>query len=103
MMCKKHDFDVRFDLTVRCALCTLFSMENEIDIKALRLEINWKQDKLARFLGVDRSSIAHMENGRPIRGPVKRLLLILMEAAKRGDAEALFADAEQDNALEAAE
>ena len=64
-------------------------MENELDIKALRQSINWKQDRLARFLGVDRSSVAHMENGRPVRGPVKRLLETLAEAAKVGNADAL--------------
>lgn len=64
-------------------------MENELDIKALRQSINWKQDRLARFLGVDRSSVAHMENGRPISGPVKRLLETLASAAKAGSADAL--------------
>lgn len=64
-------------------------MENELDIKALRQSINWKQDRLARFLGVDRSSVAHMENGRPVRGPVKRLLETLAAAAKVGNADAL--------------
>lgn len=64
-------------------------MENELDIKALRQSINWKQERLARFLGVDRSSVAHMENGRPVRGPVKRLLETLEDAAKRGVADAL--------------
>jgi transcriptional regulator with XRE-family HTH domain len=78
-------------------------MENDLDIRALRQEINWKQDRLARFLGVDRSSVAHMENGRSISGPVRRLLLILKDVAARGEVETLFPDAEPVKGLEAAE
>jgi transcriptional regulator with XRE-family HTH domain len=68
-------------------------MDAQIDVKALRESINWKQDRLARFLGVDRSSVSHMENGRPPRGPVKRLLESLQTAAENGTAELLFPDA----------
>ncbi|QIB36850.1 helix-turn-helix transcriptional regulator [Rhizobium oryzihabitans] len=64
-------------------------MTHELDIKSLRESIKWKQDRLARFLGVDRSSVSHMENGRPVSGPVKRLLETLAAAAKAGTADAL--------------
>lgn len=69
-------------------------MENHIDVRALRERVNWRQDRLARFLGVDRSSVSHMENGRPARGPVKRLLETLVEAAEAGRADELFPDIE---------
>ncbi|ATU91423.1 hypothetical protein B5P45_17485 [Phyllobacterium zundukense] len=93
-MCKKHECGVRFDLTIKCALCTLKFMNQHIDIKALRERLNWKQDRLARFLGVDRSSVSHMENGRPPRGPVRKLLETLVSAADRGDVDALSSDLE---------
>ncbi len=64
-------------------------MTHENEIKQLRESINWKQDRLARFLGVDRSSVSHMENGRPVRGPVKRLLDTLRNAALNGTADDL--------------
>lgn len=64
-------------------------METDLDIRKLRESIKWTQDRLARFLGVDRSSVSHMENGRPVRGPVKRLLETLAAAASRGTADAL--------------
>ncbi|RVD14248.1 MAG: XRE family transcriptional regulator [Mesorhizobium sp.] len=67
-------------------------MDDAIDIKELRDRIGWSQDRLASFLCVDRSSVSHMENGRPARGPVLRLLRMLVEAAKTGDADELFPD-----------
>jgi transcriptional regulator with XRE-family HTH domain len=73
-------------------------MEQENTVRRLRKELKWDQGRLARYLGVDRSSVSHFENGRPVRGPVKRLLETLEEAAKRGDAEALCPET-----LEAAE
>jgi len=64
-------------------------MERSIDVKALRERVGWRQDQLARFLGVDRSSVSHMENGRPVRGPVFRLLETLVAAADAGTSDAL--------------
>lgn len=90
-----HRNGVRFDLTEECALCTFRRMEKHIDIKALRERINWKQDRLARFLGVDRSSVSHMENGRMPRGPVRRLVDILAAAAEQGTADELFPEQER--------
>ncbi len=69
-------------------------MSQHIDIKALRERLNWKQDRLARFLGVDRSSVSHMENGRSPRGPVRKLLETLVSAADRGDVDAVSSDLE---------
>ncbi|EHK56842.1 hypothetical protein MAXJ12_12812 [Mesorhizobium alhagi CCNWXJ12-2] len=62
---------------------------NPFDVRALRDRIGWTQDRLARFLGVDRSSISRMENGQALSGPVRRLLALLTEAADNGTADAL--------------
>lgn len=67
-------------------------MADPINIKALRQKVNWKQDRLARFLGVATSSISHMENGRPPSGPVARLLELLQEAIEVGEVERRFPD-----------
>lgn len=45
-----------------------------MDIRSLREKLGWTQDRLADYLGVDRSSVSRMENGRPARGPVVKLL-----------------------------
>lgn len=65
-------------------------IEPRIDIKALRERIGWKQDRLASYLGVDRSSVSHMEKGRTPQGPVLRLLRILAAAADAGKADDLY-------------
>ncbi|WP_283196581.1 DNA-binding transcriptional regulator [Rhizobium sp. BT04] len=54
-------------------------MEDTLDIRSLRKRLNWTQDRLAEYLGVDRSSISRMENGQPVSGPVERLLSMLLE------------------------
>ena len=52
-------------------------MKIEIDIGELREQLGWTQEKLAEFLGVDRSTVSRMENGKSISGPVIRLLIQL--------------------------
>lgn len=74
------------------------AMSEAIDIKALRKSINWNQDRLARYLGIDRSSVSHMENGRPAVGAVLRLLHMLVAAAANGNADALCPTATQEAA-----
>lgn len=59
------------------------------DILALRSSLNWKQERLARYLGLDRSTVSRMENGQPLRGPVIRLLETLKQAAENGTADQL--------------
>lgn len=71
------------------------AMKQQIDIRALRERINWKQDRLARFLGVDRSSVSHMEKGRQPSGPVLRLLDTLIAAAEQGRVDELFPEQEK--------
>lgn len=44
------------------------------DIKAIRMKLDWTQDQMAEYLGVDRSSVSRMEKGSPISGPVSKLL-----------------------------
>lgn len=65
-------------------------MDEPFDIKELRERVNWSQDRLAEFLGVDRSSVSHMENGRAPRGPVKRLLAMLAAAADSDTVDLLY-------------
>jgi len=45
-----------------------------MDIRAIREARGWTQDQLAEYLGLDRSSVSRMENGRAPTGPVQRLL-----------------------------
>ncbi|WP_172831053.1 helix-turn-helix domain-containing protein [Rhizobium leucaenae] len=63
----------------------------DLDIRSLRDKLDWTQDQLAEYLGVDRSTVSRIENGRRIAGPVYRLLLALMtdvsEVAKSSPAE----------------
>ncbi|MGO6707629.1 helix-turn-helix domain-containing protein [Rhizobium johnstonii] len=66
---------------MQCVLYTLSDMERAIDIRSLRKRLNWTQDRLAEYLGVDRSSISRMENGQPASGPVERLLSMLEKEA----------------------
>lgn len=61
-------------------------MTSSIDVKALRQRIGWTQDRLASYLGLDRSSISRMESGQKPKGPVLRLLSALVDAADRDDA-----------------
>lgn len=55
-------------------------MDASIDVKALRERKGWKQEQLAEFLGVDRSSVSRMENGQAPSGPVRKLLENLASA-----------------------
>ena len=64
-------------------------MSEAIDIRALRKSLNWTQDRLARYLGLDRSSVSRMENGQPAVGAVLQLLKMLATAAANGTADAL--------------
>lgn len=64
-------------------------MKNQTyDMRALREALHWSQDDMARYLGLDRSSVSRMENGQGIKGPTKRLLDVLLKrvSSKRVDA-----------------
>jgi transcriptional regulator with XRE-family HTH domain len=49
-------------------------MTDTIDIRDLRARLDWTQDELADYLGLDRSSVSRMENGQKPKGPTRRLL-----------------------------
>ena len=49
-------------------------MHDPTDIKALRDRLGWTQEKLAEFLGLDRSSVSRLENGQEPTGPTKKLI-----------------------------
>jgi DNA-binding transcriptional regulator YiaG len=68
-------------------------METHFDIQGLRQKLEWKQERLARYLGVDRSTVSRMESGQRIRGPALRLLEVLQEAAELGAADELCPEA----------
>jgi transcriptional regulator with XRE-family HTH domain len=67
-------------------------MIQSFDVKALRERIGWTQEQMARYLGVDRSSVSRMENGQALSGPVLRLIVILAAAADAGTADALLTE-----------
>jgi transcriptional regulator with XRE-family HTH domain len=57
-----------------------YEMISPIDILAMRERLGWTQDKMAEFLGVDRSSVSRLESGKVrIGGPILRLLGSLIE------------------------
>ncbi len=71
-------------------------MSNDaIDILALRDSIGWTQDRMAAYLGCDRSTVSRMENGQEQSGPIKRLLATLKGAAEKGVIDVLFPDPSQ--------
>ena len=55
-------------------------MEPTIDIKSIREKLEWTQEQMAEYLGLDRSSVSRMENGQEPKGPTRRLLIGLVEA-----------------------
>lgn len=63
-------------------------MENELDVKAIRSDLGLTQAQLAEEVGVDQSTISNWEKGQTPRGPARRVLLTLVEAAKAQNPEA---------------
>lgn len=61
-------------------------MANEIDVRRLRQKLDWSQVELARHLGVHQSTVARMEGGGQISGPILRLLEQLEAAPKPTEA-----------------
>ena len=56
-------------------------MANSFDVKALRERISWTQDRMARYLGIDRSSVSRLESKGAARGPALKLLHALEDAS----------------------
>ena len=55
------------------------------NVKSIRKRLNMTQAELAERLGIDRSSLAHMENGRPVPRPVALLLASLVDRPRDRD------------------
>jgi putative transcriptional regulator len=49
------------------------------NVKSIRESLNMTQAELAERLGIDRSSLAHMENGRPVPRYIALLLASLVD------------------------
>ena len=49
----------------------------DVDVRALRLELNWTQAKLAERLGCSQATVAELEGGKKQSGPIAKLLQIL--------------------------
>jgi transcriptional regulator with XRE-family HTH domain len=56
------------------------------NVKSIRESLNMTQAELAERLGIDRSSLAHMENGRRVPRPVELLLASLLNSQRKGAA-----------------
>ena len=53
-------------------------MPSTKNVKLIRKRLNMTQAELSELLGIDRSSLAHMENGRKVPKPVAMLLASLV-------------------------
>ena len=53
-------------------------MPSTKNVKLIRKRLNMTQAELSELLGIDRSSLAHMENGRKVPRPVAMLLASLV-------------------------
>lgn len=62
-------------------------MEPAVDIIALRKRLDWTQEQLADELGLDRSTVSRMERGKPVSGPVLKLLHALSTLPARDPAD----------------
>ncbi|KZK85739.1 MULTISPECIES: helix-turn-helix transcriptional regulator [unclassified Pseudovibrio] len=51
-------------------------MDNQ-SVKDLRVGLGWSQYELADYLGVKQPTVARIELGQEVPGPIKRLLYIL--------------------------
>ena len=50
------------------------------EMRAFRKRHNWRQDRMARYLGVDSSSVSRMERAQRLKGPTAKLLQDLLNA-----------------------
>lgn len=49
-------------------------MTHPTDMRELRSRLNWTQADMAKYLGIDRSSVSRIESGGGLSGPVRKLL-----------------------------
>jgi transcriptional regulator with XRE-family HTH domain len=52
------------------------------DVKSIRKSLNMTQAELAELLGIDRSSLAHMENGRRVPRYIALLLASIVDGRR---------------------
>ena len=52
------------------------------NVKLIRKRLNMTQAELSELLGIDRTSLAHMENGRKVPRPVAMLLASLVNGTE---------------------
>lgn len=57
---------------------------NTKNVKSIRKRLNMTQAELAERLGIDRSSLAHMENGRPVPRYIELLLASILDRPREG-------------------
>lgn len=56
-------------------------MDIQIDIRDLRSRLKWKRSDLAKYLGLDLSTVSRLENGQAPNGSTNRLLQLLKHAS----------------------
>lgn len=61
-------------------------MENDINVKSIRIDLQMTQAQLGAAIGVDQSTVSLWEAGAKPRGPALKLLKILCEDMKKGRA-----------------
>ena len=78
-MRKKHKnkTDAIASHQTKTALAKTYGVTRQ-DVKLIRESLNMTQAELAERLGIDRSSLAHMENGRPVPRYIGLLLASLV-------------------------
>ena len=55
---------------------------NTKNVKSIRKQLNMTQAELSERLGIDRTSLAHMENGRKVPRYIALLLASLVESRR---------------------
>ena len=58
-------------------------MEQQIDVRAIRVSLGLTQAQLGEAVGVDQSTVSNWENGMLPRGPARKLLQTLVTAPPR--------------------
>ncbi len=56
-------------------------MEQSIDVRAIRAKLGLTQAQLGDAVGVDQSTVSNWENGMAPRGPARKLLESMADAA----------------------
>ena len=62
-------------------------MSDTPDIKAIRERLGWSQERMAEYLGLNRSSVSRMETKGSVKGPTQKLLRALADNTSADAAE----------------